>query len=1015
MNNEENVKEAEEATQNAITPSEAENTPEKHADDNASAHDTEAVSEDAVAPDDAQNKADGEDAENPADAVKAENPADSAVDGSSSSEKRVEEPAAKSKARKDKPQKPATKSGAKGMSKLFKLIYFPAIALFALIMMIFSIVDGVYGYSPKEYGDGYYKAVNAHIRKLDSAPRSVMTESDVESERGIESAREYIIDSLTADGRFTIVDETKEGEEDEDEEVTTVTDWHRINKVSAPTVTVMTSQPSIELQDEMGVSKYLVGTEITNIIAAIPSKATRKADADPDYKKTAGAVVVTVRYDTRPDTYGAADNASFVAVAIESLRDYVLRDVDLKHDLIVVFTEELDNAYGVYTFFQSFKGLKNAPSRAVIGISLDAYGNAGTLALVDASGAGMDYLDEYTSISGSVLNSSLIPGSIPEGIDMTGAVKGFGEVPAIQVAVFGGTDAVGSLSDTAANLSQSIVYQQSAFFKNYVDAFAVEGRDVKADVTDGVFFPYFDWGTVMYNNVAAYVIGALIIALIAAATAVIAVKKTFSVKKLFIALGVEALVVAGALVAMFAAYFLITLMLTGFGVLPIHAITQLRGFNAGIFIAAMFVSLASAFGFTTLFKKLFKVTSSDTVRGTAVLFGIVGAVMSFAVPAYSYLTSWLGLLLTALLLVTACLNGKLKERFGIGFDRLFAFTIPVILCMPFTLSGLVVTTELLPLYMLPVTMMLFTAMLGVIVPYLDRTAVVFDKLAKKLPKRTQRVEHVVIERVEDRAKKGKFTEREVKRVDKEKVAVNYKNYFGVSLIAVVGCVIALISGAFCATFGQSVTKVQAYDNSIYNDSLVYVWERDGSGSAEQKLVIDDLIAYKYMRYAVDGLEWDAINGYYYKTVNYNESDVLFSEEPSIRLDNDSSSYIVKSTYGSLSSVVITIPSAKSITKITVKPVSETESNAMTYEFFECSTIVLRLPYGYGGGNFELEITGGKPSTIEYEEQYTAAPDDESSFLNAVDEWNAIVREYDGQDVLDGLRGGIVLKRKFTSL
>ncbi|MDE7464158.1 MAG: hypothetical protein K2M48_03920, partial [Clostridiales bacterium] len=462
----------------------------------------------------------------------------------------------------------------------------------------------------------------------------------------------------------------------------------------------------------------------------------------------------------------------------------------------------------------------------------------------------------------------------------------------------------------------------------------------------------------------------------------------------------------------FVAYFLITLMLTGFGVLPIHAITQVRYFNGGIFLAAMLIALASSFGFTSLFKKLFKVTSSDTVRGTAFMFGIVGAIMSFAAPACSYMASWLGLLLTAVLLVTVCLNGKLKERFGFGFDRLFIYVIPVILCMPFVLSGLSMMTELLPLYMLPVTMMLFTGMLGVAVPYLDRSAVALDKLAKKLPQRTQRVERVVTEKVEDRAKKGKFTEQTVKRVEKEKIPVNYKNYFGVSVIAVLGVVIALFAGGFGATFGQSITDVQAYNDAVYSDSIVYEWNNN-SGSSTQKLIVKDLMAYKYVRYAVNDLEWDAVNNYYYKTVHYSTSDV-FTQEPNITRSNDD--YAVTTTYGSLSSVVITIPSASSITSITVKPsTADAEADGMTYEFFNESNIVLRLPCGYADGSFTLTIEGAHPSTVQYEEHYTFMSDDEKNPLGGIDEWNAMLREYSGQDLLNNLRGGIVLKRSFTSL
>jgi len=888
----------------------------------------------------------------------------------------------------------ASGDAKKGMSKLFKLIYYPVLAVAALLLLVFSIIDGVYGYKPKAHDDAYYTAVNEHITALSASVRSSM------SDDGVISAKDHIVDTLKSGG-FLLKDESKAGEESEDEDVTTVTDWASSNGPK-PTVTVMTSRPTARLQTAMGANGYIVGMELTNIIAAYPSEATREGE-------DSSAVIITARYDTRTDTTGAASNGAFVANLLQTLVEYAKQDVKFDKDLIVVFTEDLDSSYGAYAFFEYFKGFGDVVSRAEYGINLDSFGNGGTLAITDVSGTNLKYLNAVTGVTGSSFDSSLIPDTLPKAYKTAGAVAAFGDIPSVQVAVIGGLDAFGSLNDSASAVSQSIVHQQSELIKNYIDGFAVSGKTVDAARGDRAltFFSYLDMGVVAYNDIAAYVIGAIILALLGGAIAVIAVKKTFSIKKMFAALGVELLVIIGALAAMFGAYFLVTLMLTGFGVLPIHAITQLRYFNGGIFTAAMLITLAATFGFTTLFKKLFKVTSSDVVRGTAVLLGATGAIMSFAVTKYSYITSWLGLLSAAVLLITACLNGKLKEKFGFGFDRLFIYTIPVILCMPITVSGISAVTALLPLTMLPVTMMLFTAMLGTAVPYLDRTAVALDKLAKKLPPRTQRVERVVTERVEDRAKKGKFTERTVKRIEKEKVPVNYKNYFGVSVIAVIGVIAALFSGGFGVTFGKTITEPYAYADSVYNDSIVYEWVKDGS-TVTQKVIVDDLMTYKYARYAVDGLKWDAVNKYYYKTVNYNAGDMI-AQEPEIT--KSGSEYTVSTYDGSYSAVTLTIPSAGSVTKITVKPLGVSGEVSYEYEFSKVDKIVLRLPYGFG--NFTMTFEGSNPSKIQYEERREIMPNSEDNALANLDEWNTMLQYYRDTDLINSLRGGIVLKREFS--
>lgn len=889
----------------------------------------------------------------------------------------------------------ARKSGnGSDMSKLFKLVYYPVLALFVVLMLVFSIVDGVYGYSPDAYGAEYYTAVNSHITKLTENVRSSMTGTNGNSV-GLTAAREYIVSALEAGG-FNVAEEYKP-DVDDDEPVYTETAWSTKDGALQPTVTLHTSTPSAALQERLGSPNYIVGMNVTNIVAALPSG-----------KSDAGAVVITVRYDTRTDTVGAA-NAGFVANAMQSLIQYVKSGAKFDKDIVVVFTEDLDYSYGAYAFFDTFKGLDNVAARASVGVNLDAYGNSGTLALVDASGASRDYISAVANVSGSVFASSVVPDTVSDMLVNKNAVGAFGEVPAVQIAVLGGVDAAQSNLDNAQNLSQAIVKQQSEFIKNYIDEFASSAEKYGAEGDENnVFFSYLG-STVAYTAVASYVIGALILALIAGTIVAMALKKTFSVKKMFVALGVELLVVVSTLIAMLASYFLVTLMLTGFGVLPVQAITSVRYFNAGILIAAMVISVAAAFGFTTLYKKLFKVTSSDVVRGTAMMFGLAGAVMSFACPAYSFLTSWLGLLTVGVLLASTCLHKLFKAKFGFGMDRLYLYALPVALCLPLVLAPIAMLTWLLPLVLLPVTMTLFTGTLGVAVPYLDRTRVVFDKLAKKLPQRTIRVERTVTERVEDRAKRGKFTEKTYRKVQKEKVPVNYKNYFGISVLAVLGIVIALFSGGFGVDFGKTLTEYHAYDDAVYNNALVYEWDNT-SGTATQRVIVDDLMTYKFARYSLTDLEWDDETGRYVKTVNYNS----IVTEPSV--SKTGNVYDFKTFEGNHHShVTITIPSARAITKITIKNSSRNEDSdyeGFVYEFNNRNKIVLRLPYGFG--DFQMTIDGASPSSFGYEEYCTVSATGNDTILDNLDEWNKMKADYADSDIATDLRGAIVIKTNITA-
>ena len=252
-----------------------------------------------------------------------------------------------------------------------------------------------------------------------------------------------------------------------------------------------------------------------------------------------------------------------------------------------------------------------------------------------------------------------------------------------------------------------------------------------------------------------------------------------------------------------------------------------------------------------------------------------------------------------------------------------------------------------------------------------------------------------------------LTVRTVKKVENEKVAVNYKTYFGVSVIAVIGVIVALFSGAFGVTFGKTLTNPHAYATSDYNDALVYECVIGSDGSAtSQKLVVDDLIAYKYVRYAVGDLEWNAAEKRYAKSVNYSLSDIVY-RAPDI--SKDGSTYTVRPFDGPRTTVTLTIPSARSITKITV---SKSGEDGMEYEFNNQDKIVLRLPYGYcnESNEFKLEFEGGNPTTIDYEERRSVTPFDSDKPLANLDDWNRILNYYDGTDVANDIRGAIVLKR-----
>ena len=112
-------------------------------------------------------------------------------------------------------------------------------------------------------------------------------------------------------------------------------------------------------------------------------------------------------------------------------------------------------------------------------------------------------------------------------------------------------------------------------------------------------------------------------------------------------------------------------------------------------------------------------------------------------------------------------------------------------------------------------------------------------------------------------------------------------------------------------------------------------------------------------------------------------------------------------------MTVTIPSARAITKITVKEASKNydDYEGYVYEFTNQDKIVLRLPYGFG--DFTMEFEGASPTKFEYEEHRSVASDGTDGALDNIDEWNRVRVDYSGTEVGKSFRGAIVLKRTIS--
>lgn len=883
------------------------------------------------------------------------------------------------------------------MNKTFKWIYYPVLAILCIIMLAFGLNDTVNGMTGSTRSDDYYKSVRTHISQIAGSSHSSL------SNTSLESTRNYIIKELTDNG-FDRVDEVKENEEstDEDAEVTTVTDWARSSgNVPHATVTVQSALVTQNIQNEIEGrtdNYYIAGRTVNNIVVAIPGSDTLAGN-------NARAVVITARYDTRDDTTGATDNSAFVASLLQSAIEYNQEGTH-RNDLVIVFTEDDDLSYGAYCFTYAFKGLDNVVSRMSAGLSLDAFGNDGTLAVTASNTNDYKMILNYVKSSKTALNSSLTEIILADEISENAAMGAFNDVPSIQVAVLGNLTALHSQEDTVANLSTAVLNQQGDFIKSYLDTFSNATKTYTSS-SDAVYFSYLDLGTVVYSTTAAYVLGGLALALVIAAIVFNVLKKgnkSFAIGKVGMGIVVSLLSILCAVVALYGMYFACTLILSGFGVLPIQSVINLRLYNSGLMIGWILIAFAAQFGFTSLFKRVFKVKGADVTRGNAILITIVGAILSFVIPKASYYIAIPALFSALVFLLLTIFKTPFKNRFGFDIERLFLYAVPAIFCLPFVLGAIGLFGMAFPMYLMPAIMSVFMLLLGSIIAYVDYSRPVFDAVAKKLPPRTVPVKETVTEMVEDNIKKGRFTEQTFVKKYNEKVAWNYKNYFGISVVSIIAAILILVFGSFNTSFTSSNNRIFKYNDAIYNDALIYSYDFDSS-SATRRLEVYDLMAYKYIRYAVNDLKWDNDKKCYYKSVPSNDTIVTSATQPQITKSGDI--YTVTPYDRDRSYVELSFPQANSITSIKITSSSDVE---YVYEFLNQDSINLIMPYGFGV--FTMEVKGTSSNTIDYIEKRPSEGNDNNP-LAELSEWAELRTRFIKTNIMDYIRSGVVLTSTFS--
>ena len=841
--------------------------------------------------------------------------------------------------------------------KLFKRIYYPVMAVIFAVMLIFGFVDAYRGSAKNVFDKEFMSNVNDHLEFMASDSRNAYNVGR------LEDVRDYLVGYLSgSDGGLTVAVE----ESDPDDDGNDLAEVALLNGVPTPTTVVQNAvltQDTLEQITVFGEGEIIVEKEVNNIVTYIPGKKSKASYAE-NQKLTGDVVMFMAHYDSVK--YGAMDNASSVATMLENIRFLLDSDEskEFENDLLFVFTDaEEEGMYGAYAFANQFKGFDDVYSRVGLGLNFDSLGNGGTLVMFQSNAGNQKLIASYSKINGGTFISSVadfVYNSMSNFTDF----EIYGDIPSLNFANVGGTKIYHSAIDDVKHANKQTLKEQAYMMYKLYNAYG--DYDLSSLVSDGsdVFFSYLDMGVVAYPSYVSYIIAGVTLALLIAVIAVNVKKKAFGWGKTLAGALTQILALVATVVSLFGVYFAVTLLLSLFGVVQVRAITSLRYMNVGILLGAMLIAGALVVAFYIVLKKAMSVKASDLVRGNALVWTLIALILGFAMPALSYLFAFTALLQLVVMLMYTIFKDKYKARFNQDMERLFLYAWPMIVSLPLILPVMTLASSILSSLLTPVIMVLFLLMAGAILPYANYLRPTLDKAVKKyLPQRSVRVERTVIKRVEDEAKKGKFTEKEVKEITKEKVERTYKNRFGIAIASCLAVLIMIFSASFVGSFNAYVTGSQNVRNVIYDGSVVYLWDSNGT-SANTSLMIKDKTAYKYFAPHVKGFKWDSDEEAFMKAYNNR----LDFSEPTIT--KSEGTYTVTPSNGTQSKITLTLTGTADVTEFTFSRGGE----SVTYTNNGLDTRVFKLPYGYG--QFTMTVTSSSDTTptlgISYVEEIVSS-------------------------------------------
>ena len=834
--------------------------------------------------------------------------------------------------------------------KVFKPIYYSSLALLIILFLIFTAVDFC-GVNAK--GNINTDEALTHVKKiLDEAPtRDIYLDAE-----NHEKAVDYIAyTALEKDLELKEIDTFLVTDDDKTNTSGTVD-----GAVFCVMKTALNSEDINNWYAESGISdKFIASADVnlTNIAVYIPSK-------DEIGKNVSELNSDTIMYISHFDSKAyspSANNLAIVGAMIESVRE-VSDITNNKNSVLFVFADGGEyNALGAYAFRENFVGFNDVFSRVKAAFAFDSLGSNGALTLLNSNENSSKLASKWAMVNKKTFASSILD-TASNNYDRVFDYSIFKGVPALNFANIASFETEYMAIDNLDNINNKLLSQTGTLIVRTVDSLANYNLEKLFTNTSAVNFSFLG-GVINYSNVTSYVLASVLLVLAGVVIVFNLKKKSFSMFDTLKGSVVQVITLAVVFIISIGIYYAVGGLLAAMGFVNIHALSTYMRSSIGLIIAFSFISIAFSIAAYSLLKKIFRIRAADTVRGNILIWTLLSVILGYAMPKLAYIFMFVAFLELAVVLVMMFTKDKFKEKHNMDIERILLFIVPLILTIPITFGASLSIYTILGLNMYPFIMMFTVATHGFITPYFNYLVPALDSLAKKLPMRTVRIQRTVTEKVEHRAKKGKFEERTSQKVFKEKRPRVYKNYFGVSVIAILGVIILFIFSMVGQSYGHNYAGAQNDDHST-KTSVVYYKTTSGS-----YWVIEDLDMYRYIWNELDDYKWDAVLRAYKKSV----SSVSSGSRPSDLTRGDELAKIQDisaTTNGNSKTFTVSFPNiesntkfhydleltnANSITKITVK--TKDNLGATVTQDIDVSTSESTLVVNNLKGESTITVTG----------------------------------------------------------